>query len=164
MKDRSLLYAILCFAVVAIPIVRSQHFGLKMQPVDLSFTAADGSEVDVAKMRGKVVLIDFWATWRPACMEEAPDVVTTYNMLHDKGFEVVGVSLDEDRNALDSVTQARGMVWPQYFDGKGWSNDIAVRYGIHSIPTMWLLDKNGKLADANARDDLADKVAKLLAQ
>ena len=70
-----------------------------------------------------------------------------------------------DRNQLDSVTRReKGMDWPQYFDGKGWSNDIATRFGIHSIPTMWLLDKNGKLDDTNGRVDLPDKIAKLLAQ
>jgi hypothetical protein len=91
-------------------------------------------------------------------------VVAAYNALHDKGFEVVGISLDVDRSRLDAVTKERGMVWPQYFDGKGWNNDIATRFGIHSIPTMWLLDKNGMLADTDGRDGLADKVAKLLAR
>jgi len=164
MKDRNLLYAIICLSFLAYHLVRSEHLGLKMNPVDLNFTATDGSQVDLAALRGKVVLIDFWATWCPACMQEAPDVVSTYNKLHGQGFEVVGISLDVDRNALDSVTSEKGMVWPQYFDGKGWSNDIAAKYGIHSIPTMWLLDKTGKLADTNARADLEGNVKALLAR
>ena len=162
MKDRSLLYAIICLSLAAVGIVHSRHFGLKMMPMDMSFTATDGSQVDLARMRGKVVLVDFWATWCGPCMAEAPNVVAAYKELHDKGFEIVGISLDSDRGKLDAVTANRGMVWPQYFDGRGWSNEIASRYGIHSIPTMWLLDKNGRLADADGRDGLKEKVEKLL--
>ena len=97
-------------------------------------------------------------------MEEVPEVVATYNQFHNQGFEVVGISLDADLNQMRAVTRERGMAWPQYFDGKLWNNDLAKRFGIRSIPTMWLLDKNGKLADTNGREDLQGKVAKLLTQ
>jgi thiol-disulfide isomerase/thioredoxin len=164
MKDRSLLYAIICLSFAAIPVVRSQHLALKMKPMELSFTATDGSQVDLASLRGKVVLIDFWATWCPACMEEAPTVVSVYHALHDKGFEIVGISLDFDRSQLDATTREKGMVWPQYFDGQAWNNVIARKYGIHTIPAIWLLDKSGRLADTDGREDLQGKVEKLLAR
>jgi thiol-disulfide isomerase/thioredoxin len=137
---------------------------LMKKPLDLQFTAEDGSKVDLAKLRGKVVLIDFWATWCSPCMEEVPDVVNVYKELHDKGFSIVGISLDEDKSVLEAVTKAQGMVWPQYYDGKGWENVISSRYGIGEIPTMWLVDKKGMVVDVDAREGLEDKVKKLLAE
>lgn len=133
-------------------------------PLDLKFTSVDGKEIDFTKMRGKVILLDFWATWCPPCRGEVPNVVAAYNKFHDKGFEVVGISLDKDKSALLAFTQANGMVWPQYFDGQGWRNSISSSFGIHSIPAMWLIDKQGKVATENGRDDLAGQVEKLLAQ
>jgi len=97
-------------------------------------------------------------------MQEVPNVVATYNALHSQGFEVIGISLDMNRSQMDAVTRQKGMVWPQYFDGKGWNNEIAASEGIHSIPTMWLFDKNGRLSDFDARNGLQGKVEKLLAQ
>jgi len=136
---------------------------LRSKPIDLKYTALDGREVDLSKMRGKVVLIDFWATWCGPCCAEVPDIVATYKKYHDKGFEVVGVSLDQDKEALAAFTQKNGMTWPQYFDGKGGDNAISNSYGITAIPAMWLIDKKGMLATTEARDGLADRIEKLLA-
>jgi thiol-disulfide isomerase/thioredoxin len=132
-------------------------------PVDLAFTAQDGTPIDLAKMRGKVVLVDFWATWCGPCRGEVPNVVAAYQKYHSKGFEVVGVSLDEDKDTMVSFTEQNGMPWPQYFDGKGWGNDIGQRLGVRSIPAMWLIAKDGTLITTNARDDLDAQVAKALA-
>lgn len=137
---------------------------LKTKPLELKFTAIDGREVDISKLRGKVVLIDFWATWCGPCVGEIPNVIKAYKSLHPKGFEIVGISLDSDRNKLESFVKEQGMEWPQYFDGKGWSNQISTGYGIHSIPAMWLLDKKGLLVSTNARGELEEKVTKLLAE
>jgi len=134
------------------------------KPLDLKFTAVDGTEVDLSKMKGKVVLVDFWATWCGPCMAEVPTVVSVYQKLHAKGFDIVGISLDKDKDRLLEVTKAKGMVWPQYFDGQGWSNKISSQFGITSIPTMWLVNKKGDLVDIEARDDLEAKVVKLLAE
>ncbi|HNC24892.1 MAG TPA: TlpA disulfide reductase family protein [Opitutaceae bacterium] len=133
-------------------------------PMKLQFTALDGTKVDLAALRGKVVLIDFWATWCPPCRDETPTIVETYRRLHDKGFEIVGISLDESRTALRDYLKANSMTWPQFFDGGGWDNRLAEQYGIHSIPAMWLVNRRGYLVDVQARDDLADKVEKLLAE
>ena len=106
---------------------------LKTKPLDLKFTAVDGTEVDLSKLRGKVVLVDFWATWCGPCMAEMPAVLAAYKKYHDKGFEIVGISLDQDKDSLLQVTKDKGMVWPQYFDGKGWGNEISssVRHQRH---------------------------------
>jgi thiol-disulfide isomerase/thioredoxin len=130
--------------------------------LDIKFTAADGREVDLAKLRGKVVLIDFWATWCGPCIAELPHVLEAYAKYHDRGFEIVGISFDSDRAKLTTVTGAKQMTWPQFFDGKGWQNQYGQQYGIHGIPTMWLVDKQGKLATKTARQNLAEQVAALL--
>ena len=137
---------------------------LKEKPLELAFTSTDGKEVDMAKLRGKVVLIDFWATWCGPCVKEIPNVVATYNKLHDQGFEIVGISFDQDKDKLAAMTKDKNMPWPQYFDGKGWENKFGQLYGISSIPAMWLIDKKGMLVDTEGREDLANKVAKLLAE
>ena len=113
---------------------------------------------------GKVVLIDFWATGCGPCVREVPTVVATYEKLHPKGFEIVGISFDEEKDALEQFVKRKQMPWPQYFDGEGWGNKFGKEYGITGIPAMWLVDKKGNLRDLNAREDLAGKVEKMLAE
>lgn len=134
------------------------------KPLDIKFTAVDGKEVDASKLRGKVVLVDFWATWCGPCMAEVPNVVATYKKLHDKGFEIVGISLDQSKDNLLSVTKEKGITWPQYFDGKGWQNQISTGYGIDSIPRMWLVNKKGMVVNTEARENLEGEIEKLLAE
>ncbi len=137
---------------------------LKTKPLELKFTAVDGKEVDVSKLQGKVVLIDFWATWCGPCVAELPNVIKAYKELHPKGFEIVGISLDSDKAELEAFVKEKGMEWPQYFDGKGWQNEISSKYGINSIPAMWLLNKKGMVVSTNARGGLEETVTKLLAE
>jgi thiol-disulfide isomerase/thioredoxin len=111
-----------------------------------------------------VVLVDFWATWCGPCVVEVPKIVATYGKLHEKGFEILGISFDEDKSKLDNFTKDKGMKWPQFFDGKGWKNELGQKFGINSIPRMWLVNKKGMVVDTNGREDLESKVEKLLAE
>jgi thiol-disulfide isomerase/thioredoxin len=136
---------------------------MKKKPVELKFAASDGSEVDFAKLRGKVVLLDFWASWCGPCMSEAPNVVAVYKKLHERGFEIIGICLDQDKAAMEGAIQRVGLTWPQHFDGKGWGNEIAQRFGIRSIPATWLFDKQGKLREIGLRgQELESGVERLL--
>jgi len=132
-------------------------------PLDLRFTAVDGAPVDLSALRGKVVLLDFWATWCGPCRAKLPEVISVYNDLHEKGFEVIGISLDHDKDALLRFTAQNGMPWPQYFDGKGWQNSISSSFAIQSIPTMWLINKKGFVVSTSGQQGLEDQVERLLA-
>jgi peroxiredoxin len=125
----------------------------KVEAVEMKFTAIDVREVDLAQLRGKVVLIDFWATWCGPCKEELPNVLENYRKYHELGFEVVGVSLDhaKDRQKLIDYTREQGLPWPQHFDGQGFKNQFATQFSIRAIPAMFLLDQAGRVASTEAR-------------
>jgi thiol-disulfide isomerase/thioredoxin len=132
------------------------------KPLDIRFTALDGREVDLAKLTNKVVLVEFWSTTCGPCIAELPVVKAVYEKFHDRGFEVVAISLDDKEAALRRFIKDKELPWAQHFDGKGWGNEFAVRYGIFGIPTMWLVDKRGHLRDTNARFNLEKRVTALL--
>jgi thiol-disulfide isomerase/thioredoxin len=122
-----------------------------------------GKPLSIASYKGKVVLVDFWATWCPPCRAELPNVIATYRKYHDQGFEIIGVSLDQDQAKLTGFTKSMNMTWQQYFDGQGWGNKLAVKYGIESIPATYLLDGNGKIIGRDLRgEELMQAVVRAL--
>jgi thiol-disulfide isomerase/thioredoxin len=120
---------------------------------DFNVKDLDGKPLSIAGYKGKVVMLDFWATWCGPCVGEVPNVAAVYAKYHDKGFEIIGISLDRegDKDKLISFTKEHNMPWRQYFDGKFWSNELAVKYGIQSIPATFLLDGSGKIIGKNVR-------------
>lgn len=112
-----------------------------------------GKPLSVGNYKGKIVLVDFWATWCGPCRMEMPSVQEAYQKYHDQGFEIIGVSLDSDQQKLQDFLKENNMPWPQYFDGQQWNNKLAVKYGIDSIPMNYLLDGNGKIIGKSLRGE-----------
>ncbi|MGZ8940656.1 MAG: redoxin family protein [Limisphaerales bacterium] len=133
-------------------------------PLEMSFTASDGRKVDVQKMKGKVVLIDFWASWCGPCIASLPEVIDIHKKYHAQGFEIIGINMDKQQNLMEGVVHKFKMPWPQYFDGKGWGTKFALEYNVTSIPSVWLVDKKGILRTMNAREDMEKQIADLLAE
>ncbi|MGH8047826.1 MAG: redoxin domain-containing protein [Chthoniobacterales bacterium] len=109
----------------------------------------NGKPFSLAALKGKVVLVDFWATWCGPCREELPYVLAAYKKYHDKGFEIAGVSLDDNPEKLDAFLKLNGMTWPQYCDGQGFDSAMAVKYSVMQIPTTFLVDRKGILIAKN---------------
>ena len=130
-----------------------------------AFTAKDlsGASHSPEQYKGKVLLIDFWATWCGPCRAELPAVKAVYEKYRDQGLVVLGVNLDENKELVKRFVAAEGMTWPQLFDGKGWRNEIAQLYGVTAIPRAILIDREGTIRHAAIRGhELDAAVAELV--
>jgi len=160
-----------CFAVIARDrSAASSVIAVGQKAIPFHAKSVDGKTINFPDdYKGRIVLLDFWATWCPPCRAELPNVVDVYNQYHDKGFDVVSVSLDQPRQgpALMQFVKDNKMSWPQIYDGRYWEAAIAVQYGVHSIPFPVLVDGDTGAViafDTDARgDDLAKAVKRALA-
>ena len=139
-----------------------KKIGLMGKEVKIAITTLDNKKISLEDYKGKVVLIDFWATWCGPCVSEMPRIVDLYSKYHDKGFETIGISLDNEIESLKNFVKEKGIAWPQSFDGKGWQNKYVKEFDVKGIPTMLLIDKDGKLSDLNGRQDTEAKIIELL--
>ncbi len=124
-----------------------------------------GENLSLESFRGKVVLLDFWATWCPPCMASLPKLLELYKEFHAKGFEIIGVSLDESAEDLRRVIESYGLPWPIAFEGKRWDNSVANLWRVYQIPTAYLLDKNGIIRFRDLEGEALRKaISELLAE
>jgi thiol-disulfide isomerase/thioredoxin len=148
---------------------RRQREGLG-KPFELEFNdATSGSTISMAALKGKVVVVDFWATWCGPCVAEMPNMKKLYEKFHGQGVEFLGVSLDQTKeqgglDALKKFIKEQEVPWPQYYQGKGWESDFSRSWGINSIPTMFLVDQQGNLVSIEARGKLEKLIAGLLSK
>ena len=123
----------------------------KVLPDFSSTVDLDGEPISLADYRGKVVLLDFWAVWSGSCVEEIPNIKAVYERYHDKGFDVIGISLDNDETVLREFIRENPLPWRQIFDGKRNGNSLKQRYRVSSIPAPFLLDREGKVISVKTR-------------
>ncbi len=123
---------------------------------DFTQNDPDGKPISLSSLRGKYVLVDFWASWCGPCRAENPNVVKAFNQYKNKGFTILGVSLDEKKDPWLKAIQDDHLDWYQVSDLKFWNNQVAKEYGIRAIPSNFLLDKDGKILGRNLRGNKLD--------
>lgn len=130
---------------------------------DFTQDSPEGKPISLSSLRGKVVLIDFWASWCRPCRMENPNVLKVYNKYHNKGFEILGVSLDKSKDAWTGAIKQDGLPWKHVSDLQFWNNAVAQQYGVSAIPYTVLVDREGKVLAKNLRGPaLEEKLAEVL--
>ena len=143
---------------------KASKLAIGSEAPDFVLSTPEGKPLALSSFRGKVVMIDFWASWCGPCRKENPNVVAMYKKLHSKGFEIYGVSLDDDKDKWLNAIKTDGLVWNHASDLKGFENQVAKLYGVDGIPFTILLDKEGKIIEKGLRGkELEAKVEAALA-
>ncbi|MDR0385899.1 MAG: AhpC/TSA family protein [Prevotellaceae bacterium] len=132
---------------------------------DITMKTPDDKNISISDYagKGKYVLLDFWASWCGPCRNANPSIVALYKEYKDKGFEIVGISLDNNKEAWIKGIKDDGITWPQMSDLKGWNSEVALKYKVQGIPFTVLLDKEGKVISVNPRgEELKNKIKELI--
>lgn len=141
----------------------AQSLAPGMTAPEIAMKNPDGKELKLSSLRGKVVMIDFWASWCGPCRRENPNVVALYKKYHDAGFEIFSVSLDRTKADWVKAIEADGLIWPNHVsDLQGWTSSGGAAYGIMSVPSTVLVDPQGRIIAKNLRgNDLARKLQEI---
>ena len=133
---------------------------------DFTLTSVDGELVSLRQFRGKPVLVNFWATWCGPCRRAMPELLALQRKLAEEpGFQLVGVSLDRNRQEFERYVREKSLGFPQYFDGRQWNNKVALAYGVRAIPRNVLVDREGRIARVGLRGaGLERAIQELLAE
>lgn len=128
-----------------------ERLSVGRRPIPFEVVGIDGDQISPDMYKGKVVLLDFWATWCGPCIKELPNLKQTYERFNGQGFEIIGISLDRKLSTLRNFIERENMTWVQFCDEKYWESELSTLYAVRSIPMTYLLDRNGVIRYKNLR-------------
>jgi len=148
--------------IIGMLLILSLNLFSQMRPgqaaADLSLPDMNGNRLRLSDLRGKIVLIDFWASWCGPCRHNNPNLVRLYKKYHDKGVEIYGISLDDNTRSWIRAVHHDKMQWIQVIDDQGWAASSAHIYGVDMIPSSFLLDRQGIIRAVNAEGPDLEKI------
>lgn len=147
-------------AQVKAEVEKAQRTAIGKIAPDFTQNQVDGTAMNLSDLKGKVVLVDFWASWCRPCRNANPEVVALYNKYKDQNFEIIGVSLDRNQGAWEKAIEVDKLTWYHVSDLKGWKNEVAQLYGVRSVPQTFLLDAEGKIIARNLKGPALEAAVK----
>lgn len=147
------------FLLLSFSITKAQ-FQYGQQAPDITLPAADGTMISLSSLKGKIVLLDFWASWCGPCRTSNKGLTKLYPKFKEKGFEIFAVSLDDNKNSWKKAMKQDKISWLQVNDPGGWRSPTAQQWGINAIPTSYLIDQEGKIIAMDLEGKYLEKALK----